>query len=85
MTGAKRIFSVILFTSMVLSLLSCSLNVKKKEQNKEIDQIFDLFGLTARSYDKILRVARTVADLSGSEYITSDHIAEAIQYRTADI
>ena len=37
MTGAKRIFSVILFTSMVLSLLSCSLNVKKKEQNKEID------------------------------------------------
>ena len=55
------------------------------ESTELLHQIFDLFGLTARSYDKILRVARTVADLSGSEYITSDHIAEAIQYRTVEI
>ena len=42
-------------------------------------------GLTARSYDKILRVARTIADLDGSAEIRPDHLAEAIQYRTFNL
>ena len=52
---------------------------------KLMKNAFDKMGLTARSHDRILRVARTIADLDGAEHIEPIHLSEAIQYRNTDI
>ena len=49
-----------------------------------MENIYEKMGLTARTYHKILRVARTIADLEGEEQIMLKHLNEAVCYRSID-
>lgn len=55
-----------------------------REEEKMMKQAFQMMDLTARTYHKILKVARTIADLDGEENIRMEHLTEAIGYRTMD-
>ena len=52
-----------------------------KESQSLLLQAADRFGLSARAYHRVLKVARTLADLAGAEKVARPHIAEALSYR----
>ena len=74
--------------------LYCNADMESKEIKEfcQIDQsgtellkmAMQKLGLSARAYDRILKVARTIADLGNSESIKPEHLSEAIQYRSLD-
>ena len=55
-----------------------------EESRKLIEMAIDKLGLSARAHTRILKVARTIADLDNRDFMTSSHVAEAIQYRSLD-
>ena len=54
------------------------------ESEQMLERAMTRIGLSARAYDRILKVSRTIADLNSSESIATEHVSEAIQYRTFD-
>ncbi len=58
--------------------------VLEEDTKKLLENAIQKLGLSARAYDRILKMSRTLADLAGLENISSEHVSEAIQYRSLD-
>ena len=78
--GEKQILPNAKMTSAMMRRY-CALD---EEASNLMRDAFESLGLSARGHDRVLRVARTIADLDGDENINADHIAEAIMYRSLD-
>lgn len=74
----------ILFNSQLSAALIEKYCPLGEEEKNLLKSVFDSLGLSARAYHKILKTARTVADLEGEEQIQVKHLAEVIQYRSLD-
>ena len=80
----RRYDSVFTCNAHIDSAATRKFCVLESGADKLLETAIDQLGFSARAYDKVLRVARTLADLEKAETIASAHIAEAIQYRSLD-
>ncbi|MFH1093325.1 MAG: YifB family Mg chelatase-like AAA ATPase [Candidatus Omnitrophota bacterium] len=81
----KRFKKSKIFANAYMSHAQVKTQCKLDEASKKLLRMaIDELGLSARAYDKILKVARTIADLCAKKNINSEHISEAIQYRSLD-
>ena len=78
--GAKGVYCNAQMSSKMLKSV-CKISAEGQQLLKTA---MERLGLSARAYDRILKVSRTIADLAGSESIRTEHLAEAIQYRSLD-
>ena len=77
----RYIYDGVLFNTRLSAPLIDKYCLLDSEAKELLKAAFDSLGLSARSYHKILKVSRTIADLEGSDVITSAHLSEALQYR----
>ena len=75
-----RIFSNAAMTPRMIRIF-CKIDTASERM---LETAMQRIGLSARAYDRILKVSRTIADLEGSEKITTAHVSEAVGYRSLD-
>jgi len=78
--AGKRIFSN---SQMTPKMIKEEIQLDEETQNL-LRYAMDDLKLSARAYDRILKVSRTIADLDGSDDVTAEHVSEAVQYRSLD-
>jgi magnesium chelatase family protein len=78
--AAEKIFSNAVMTPRMIRRY-CRIDADSEQM---LERAMTRLGLSARAYDRILKVSRTIADLEGSEEIRSPHVAEAVGYRSLD-
>lgn len=83
-TQRFKAYSNIHYNAQMHSALLKKYCYLSKESSSLLKQAMDHLDLSARAYDRILKMARTIADLEASDQITTNHISEAIQYRSLD-
>lgn len=83
-TQRFKVYNNIHYNAQMHSALLKKYCYLSKESSSLLKQAMDHLDLSARAYDRILKTARTIADLEASDQITTNHISEAIQYRSLD-
>ncbi len=83
--AAKRLSGTdILTNSEMTNRLTWELAEPDSDGHRLLETVHDKLGLSARGLVKVLKVARTIADLEGADRVRAAHVAEAVQYRTLD-